>query len=181
MFCFISPRFDFCDSMSVSTLSIMCAVDSAIDWTFVQTEAKSILFICPITRVATSEKLSMSEGAGGMSGRRGIHVRRATGGGFGTMLSSMRESPVMPLDATVARSPCSMRVSIIWRISASSGRSRNPIRRRLRAISMRTRWMSAGEKSPVLGRTSMMSLTSPIFTPRKFTALPTESPLTGLS
>ena len=65
--------------------------------------SKSILSISFITRVAVSEKLSMSDGAGGISGWTGLHDIFGVGATLSEAKSiSILERPVTPEDDTIA-------------------------------------------------------------------------------
>ena len=82
----------------------------------------------------------------------------------------------MPLELTVARSPRSTRYA---RSSSpdSSGVSRH--RRRLSAMRMTMTCASSSAYSSYSADTNEMSRTTPTFTPRKLTSLPTLRPVTG--
>ena len=129
------------------------------------TEEMSILLIWFITLVAESEKLSSNEGLYGMYMLRGVHAGGAGTAASPAMFISTRESPVTPLAVTVAWTG-------LLRSIASLASEKD--------INMYILYPS-GPATPYSSPTKPILATWPIFTPRKFTTDPTDSPLTGLS
>ena len=169
---------DFPFSTRSSTLPAMFAADSATDAMLLHAETKSMLLSWWMSFPIASEKFSSIDGAGGMQMKRGRHEICWSLISSRGKFSSILESPVTPLDVTVARSPFATR-----RRRFSSASMSSPLRIFFAENDMRMYIFDASrpEASSYSEPMNDISRTSPTLTPRRLTSLPTESPVTGLS